>query len=129
MTEFYNINYYPDHYEELQKHNSELQNIESRKIGLFQIVHQKLNKNYSSLESLAEFINKTREHLQSKNLRIEDHIIANVSNTYDELLSNKARLSEGRKELDDMAVKVNNFGDLLWTLTTAIFVIGTLKFL
>ena len=128
VTEFYGSSYFPDHFEGLEKHTNDLLNIEKRKEKLLETASQKFNKNISSLEGLGEFINKSKDQLESRNSKLEDHELVNISKKFDQLLFGSAKLVESKKELDVSGSHVIRIGNILWTVTTSIFVIGKLNF-
>ena len=124
VTEFYGSSYFPDHFLGLEKHNNESLTIETGKQKLFEAASQKFNNNISSFDKLEELINKSKGHLESRNYKLEDHELLDISKTYDLILANNAKLDENKIQLEESKIKVTNVGNLLWTITTSIFVIG-----
>lgn len=49
-----------------------------------------------------------------------------LSNMYNKLAEAENKLTEGKKKLTEGKKMVDKFGNLLWTLTTSIFVVGKL---
>ena len=122
MKSFYSGRYFNDYYVGLDHFENQTLGYESSKAKIIDSVNKIENKNYTTLDEVRDLINETKV---ASGDDFENHRLFIVSSKYDQLIINGTNaLKVGKARLEKAEIDVKFYGNLLWTVTTSVFVVG-----